>query len=256
MHQPAASSPDQHPAPKRGRQPHVERHFTASDTVRDVVIGMADGLTVPFALAAGLAGAVPAAGLGGAIGATGIIVTAGIAEIVAGAVAMGLGGYLAARSDAEHYANERLREEREVIEKPQAERREVGEIFEAYGLNEEQIRPILDAFENDHEAWVEFMMRYELGLEEPTRHRGRNSAITIALSYVFGGFIPLSPYIITSTVHVALIWSVIVTLVALLVFGYVKGRLTGNTPIRSAIQTAVVGGIAAAAAFGLAKLVS
>src|SRR5437773_9602571 len=172
----------------RARMPrtiHTERHFTASDTVRDVVIGMSDGLTVPFALAAGLTGAVAASG---------IIVTAGLAEIVAGSIAMGLGGYLAARGDADHYASERLREEREVVEKPAAEREEVAQVFRAYGLSDEEIAPVLRAFAARPAAWVDFMMRFELGLEPPDPKRARVSALTIAGSYIVGGLVPLLPY--------------------------------------------------------------
>ena len=142
---------------------HVERHFTASETVRDVVIGMSDGLTVPFALAAGLSGS--------AVATTAIIVTAGLAEVAAGSIAMGLGGYLAARSDAEHFANEKLREEREVLTVPDVEEVEVAEVFRHYGLTETEIEPILRAFRNNHPAWVDFMMRFELGLEEPDPRR-------------------------------------------------------------------------------------
>src|SRR5437773_6342024 len=149
---------------------HIERHFTASDVVRDIVIGMSDGLTVPFALAAGLSGAVMS---------TGIIVTAGLAEISAGAIAMGLGGYLAAKSDAEHYAKEREREKREVAEIPHEEMREVAEVFETYGLTEEQTWPIVDALRRQPGKWVDFMMRFELGLEKPNPKRAMTSALTI-----------------------------------------------------------------------------
>jgi VIT1/CCC1 family predicted Fe2+/Mn2+ transporter len=226
--------------------PHVEKHFTASDTVRDIVIGMSDGLTVPFALAAGLSGAVAQ---------TGIIVTAGFAEIAAGSIAMGLGGYLAARSDAEHYASERRREEEEVEEVPEIELAEVGQVFQAYGLSGEEIEPILRRFREQPEDWIEFMMRFELGLEKPEPYRARNSAATIAGAYIAGGFIPLAPYIVLKNAHVALGVSVTVTLVALLVFGYIKGRFTGTRPWRSAVQTTLIGGIAAAAAFLIAKAI-
>ena len=227
--------------------PHVERHFTAGETVRDVVIGMSDGLTVPFALAAGLSGAIAAAN---------IVVTAGLAEIAAGSIAMGLGGYLAARSDAEHYAGERRREEREIVEKAEAEREEVRAVFRTYGLPEEAIGPVVVAMEANPKAWVDFMMRFELGLEEPDPRRALASALTIAGAYVAGGFVPLSPYFFVHDVHRALGVSVAFTLVALLLFGYVKGRFTGAQPLRSALQTALVGALAAAAAFGLAKLFS
>ncbi len=225
--------------------PHVEKHFTASESVRDVVIGMSDGLTVPFALAAGLSGAVAASG---------IVVTAGLAVVAAGSIAMGLGGYLAARGDAEHYASERRREEEEVRAKPGAEREEVSEVFRAYGLSEEEIAPVLRAFAAKPRAWVDFMMRFELGLEEPDPRRALASALTIAGAYVGGGLVPLAPYMLVHRVREALGVSVVVTLVALLVFGWVKGRFTGVPPLRSGLQTVLVGGLAAAAAFALAKL--
>src|SRR6266487_2942312 len=211
---------------------HVEKHFTASASVRDVVIGMADGLTVPFALAAGLSGAVAT---------TGIIVTAGFAEIAAGSIAMGLGGYLAARGDAEHYESERVREEREVVEKPDAEREEVAEVFRGYGLTEAEIAPVLRVFGERHGAWVDFMMRFELGLEPPDPRRALTSALTIAGSYIAGGLIPLAPYMLANRAAVALEASVVVTVAALFGFGWVKGRFTGVHPGRSAIQTVLVG---------------
>jgi vacuolar iron transporter family protein len=227
--------------------PHLERHFTSGENVRDVVIGMSDGLTVPFALAAGLSGAVAS---------TGIIVTAGLAEIAAGSIAMGLGGYLAARSDAEHYASERAREEREVLEKPEAEEAEVREVFASYGLPAGESAPVVKALTTRPSAWVDFMMRFELGLETPDPKRALTSALTIAGAYVVGGFIPLAPYLVLSSVKTGLLFSVAVTLLALAVFGYIKGRFTGTRPVRSAIQTVVIGGLAAAAAFGIARAIS
>ena len=227
--------------------PHTERHFTAGETVRDVVIGMSDGLTVPFALAAGLSGAVTS---------TGIIITAGLAEVAAGAIAMGLGGYLAAKSDAEHYASEREREKQEVAQVPGQERGEVAELFRSYGLTEEQAAPIVQALSEHPQAWIDFMMRYELGLEKPDPKRALVSALTIAGAYIAGGIIPLGPYIVLPNAHTALLWSVGVTLAALLVFGYIKGRFTGKRPVRSALQTALIGGLAATAAFGIARAIS
>lgn len=227
--------------------PHIERHFRSSEIVRDVVIGMSDGLTVPFALAAGLAGATDAAK---------IILTAGFAEIAAGSIAMGLGGYLAARSEAEHYANEERREFREVAEVPKREREEVAEIFREYGLTDQQIEPILDALEAQPNAWVDFMMRFELGLEKPDPRRGVTSALVIATSYVVGGLIPLWPYMAFRENQTALIVSASVTLVALFIFGYVKGRFTGIRPIRSALQTTMIGGLAASAAYTIASWLS
>jgi VIT1/CCC1 family predicted Fe2+/Mn2+ transporter len=208
---------------------------------------MSDGLTVPFALAAGLSGTVDQ---------TWIVVTAGLAEVAAGSIAMGLGGYLAARSDAEHYAAEKDREWREVETVPEVERDEVAQLFRAYGLPEETIAPILDAFEANPEAWVEFMMRYELGLEEPDPRRALKSAATIAGAYVVGGLIPLAPYMLLATSHRAQLASVAVTLTALSIFGYVKGVYTGTRPIRSAAQTTLIGGIAAAAAYLIARMFS
>lgn len=227
--------------------PHVEKHFTASEVVRDIVIGMSDGLTVPFALAAGLSGAVSS---------TGIIITAGLAEIAAGSIAMGLGGYLAAKSDAEHYASERQREQTEVVEKPVQEKKEVMDVLQSYGLTAEESVPIIEALSQRPEAWIDFMMRFELGLEKPDPRRALKSAITIAVAYIAGGFIPLGPYIPIPNVRIALLFSVIVTILALTVFGYIKGHFTGASPIRSAIQTVLIGGLAAAAAFVIARAIS
>jgi len=227
--------------------PHHEHHFTASETVRDVVIGMSDGLTVPFALAAGLSGAATS---------TGIIVTAGLAEIAAGSIAMGLGGYLAGRSDVEHYASEREREHREVREKPAVEAREVRDIFRDYGLTDDEIAPILRAFEKRPQEWIDFMMRFELGLEKPDPRRALQSAVTIGGAYAVGGLIPLAPYILLREAAHALTVSIVVTLAALAVFGFVKGRFTGARPWKSAFQTTLIGGVAAAAAFAIARAVA
>ena len=225
---------------------HVEKHFNASDTVRDIVIGMSDGLTVPFALAAGLTGAIAASSL---------VITAGLAEIAAGSIAMGLGGYLAAKSDFEHYFSEKRREELEVKELPDVEKEEVSVVFKEYGLSDNEIKPILAKFENNPQSWVDFMMKYELGLEEPDTKRGLKSALTIASSYIVGGLIPLSPYFFVKDAHNGLAISAVMTMLALLIFGFVKGKFTGSKPIKSAIQTVVIGGIAATVAFLLAKLI-
>ena len=227
--------------------PHVEQHFTATETVRHVVIGMSDGLTVPFALAAGLSGAVASSR---------IVVTAGLAEIAAGSIAMGLGGYLAARTDAEHYRAERLREEREVRELPDRETEEVAEIFREYGLEGEPLAAAVAAIRVEPRRWVDFMMKFELGLDEPDPSRARNSALTIAGAYVAGGLVPLAPYMLVSAAERALLTSVAVTLVALLVFGYVKAGFTGALRVRGAVQTLATGGLAAAAAFAIARLIS
>jgi len=231
--------------------PHTERHFTAGDTVRDIVIGMSDGLTVPFALAAGLTG-----GLANAPNATAIIVTAGLAEIAAGSIAMGLGGYLAAKSDAEHYAKEREREKREVAEIPHEEMREVAEVFQEYGLTEAETWPIVEALRRQPQKWIDFMMRFELGLEQPDPKRALISAITIGGAYAAGGLVPLAPYMFTRNTTVALFVSMGMTLLALLVFGFVKGRFTGTQPMRSALQTALIGSLAAGAAFLIARAIS
>ena len=227
--------------------PHIENHFMASESVRDVVIGMADGLTVPFALAAGLSGAIDNSR---------IVVVAGLAEIAAGSIAMGLGGYLAANSDAEHYASERQREEREVEEIPDEEAREVQNVFADYGLPPSESAPVIQALTRKPKEWVDFMMRFELGLEEPDPKRALQSASTIACSYIAGGIIPLAPYMALHSARTALAWSVVVTLIALGIFGYIKGRFTGSRPGRSAMQTVVIGGLAAGAAFLLARLIS
>src|SRR5271170_8271670 len=239
-----------------GDSPHVESHFQATAAVRDVVIGLSDGLTVPFALAAGLSGAVASSH---------IIVLAGLAEIAAGSIAMGLGGYLAARGDAEHYASERQREEREIIERTHDEEEEIYEIFEQYQVDRASAAPVLTALKQNPAAWVDFMMRFELGLEEPASNRARRSALTIALSYIAGGLIPLLPYFfvrpasateshLVPDIGTAFAYSVVITLVALAIFGALKGRLVGTGWLRSAIQTVTIGGAAATAAYLLARL--
>ncbi len=227
--------------------PHIERHFTASDTIRDVIIGMSDGLTVPFALAAGLSGATAS---------TVLVVTGGLAEIAAGSISMGLGGYLAARNDADHYAAERQREKQETLTMPQAEKREVSDILRNYGLTEDQSKPIVEALAARPEAWIDFMMRFELGLEAPEPRRALTSALTIAVSYIGGGLIPLLPYILLSNIQMAQIASAVATLIALLIFGFVKARLTGTNPVLGALQTVLVGGMAAAVAFLIAKAIA
>ncbi|MGI8555027.1 MAG: VIT1/CCC1 transporter family protein [Pyrinomonadaceae bacterium] len=226
---------------------HIEKHFTSGEAVRDIVIGMADGLTVPFALAAGLSGAVSS---------TAIIVTAGFAEIVAGSIAMGLGGYLAGKSDVEHYDSEYKREMYEIDKMLEHEKDEVMEILENYGLTDAESKPIVDSLAQRPTDFADFMMRFELGLEKPEPRRALKSGATIAGAYVFGGLIPLLPYILLDEAHVALMWSVGVTVLALFIFGYVKGKFTGANPLESAIQTCLIGSIAAGAAFGIAKLIS
>jgi VIT1/CCC1 family predicted Fe2+/Mn2+ transporter len=224
-------------------QPNQEKHFTASDTVRDIVIGMSDGLTVPFAIAAGMTGA--------AVG-TKVVIIAGLAEIAAGSISMGLGGYLAGKTDVEHYDVERQREEDETRQVPDVEAQEVADILNDLGLTDGEAAPIVSALRRQREKWVDFMMRFELGLERPDPQRAWQSALTIAASYAISGFIPLAPYMFASNVQSALLVSVTVTILALFVFGYVKGSITGVKALRSATQTALIGGVAAGAAFGLA----
>ena len=229
------------------RTKHVEQHFVATESVRDVVIGMSDGLTVPFALAAGISGA---------IAVSHIVVTAGIAEIAAGAISMGLGGYLAAQTDADHYESEVKREWREIDELPVEERAEVLSIFRQYGLKPDEAEKVTDALIEDRGRWVDFMMRFELGLEKPDKRRAPMSALTIGSSYVVGGLVPLVPYMLITDAHRGLVISSVVTLIALFLFGAGKGRLTGVSWVRSAVQTLVTGGAAATVAFLIARWVS
>lgn len=226
--------------------PHIEKHFTSGAVVRDVVIGMADGLTVPFALAAGLSGAVAS---------TGIIVTAGLAEIVAGSIAMGLGGYLAGRSDAEHYDSEYKQELYEIDKMLDHEKDEVIEIFESYGLTRQESIPLVDSLAARPKDFAEFMMRFELGLEKPDPKRALQSGATIGGAYILGGLIPLMPYILLAEAHDALKWSVGITVIALFIFGYIKGQFTGSKPLKSAFQTCLIGSLAAAVAFFIARLI-
>lgn len=235
--------------PRSTRQPkaHAEQHFTASETVRDIVIGMSDGLTVPFALAAGISGA---------IAVSHIVVTAGVAELAAGGISMGLGGYLAARTDAEHFLSEQRREAQEVREIPKEEKAEVAGIFRGYGLSDEDAQKVTSAITSDPKRWIDFMMRFELGLEEPERKRAPISALTIGGSYVVGGLVPLLPYMFIPAATLALYVSAAVTLLALFIFGAVKGALTGVGWVSSALQTVAIGGVAAAVAFLIARLVA
>ena len=233
--------PPQPPGPPEG-----EQHFTASETVRDLVIGTADGLTVPFALAAGLSGAVATNPL---------IVTAGLAEIAAGCVAMGLGGYLAARTDAQHYIAERAREEQETHEWPERERWEVAAILHRYGLRGETLHRATEAIASDRKRWVDFMMRFELDLTEPAPGRAAKSAATIGGAYVVGGLIPLAPYMLMAETRPALALSAALTGAALLGFGWLKARATGLPALRGAVQTLGVGGLAAVVAYLVARWV-
>jgi VIT1/CCC1 family predicted Fe2+/Mn2+ transporter len=245
MHQ-ASHAPHDHDS-HGAHHPHIEGHFESSATVRDVVIGLSDGLTVPFALAAGLSGAVASSR---------IVVLAGLAEIAAGSIAMGLGGYLAARGDAEHYISERHREEREIVERTHDEEEEIYQIFEQYSVDRASAAPVLASLKQNPAAWVDFMMRFELGLEKPARNRAHRSALTIAGSYIAGGLIPLLPYMLVQDNLTALKLSVLITLLALAIFGALKGKLIGTGWLRSAVQTVTIGGAAAAVAYALARLLN
>jgi len=224
---------------------HTETHLKSSDALRDIVIGMSDGLTVPFALAAGLSGAVSSST---------IIVIAGIAEICAGSIAMGLGGYLAGKTEQDHYQSEVKREYDEVENKRDLEIEETKEFFANIGLSEALQEQATEEIAQDKDRWVNFMMKYELGLEKPDPKRATKSALNIGLSYIAGGIIPLSPYFFISNSTDALKISVVATLICLFVFGYFKSRITGINPLWGAIKVTLIGAVAAGAAFGVAKL--
>ena len=223
-----------------------EQHFKSSEVVRDFVIGMSDGLTVPFALAAGLSGAVDS---------TAIVITAGLAEIAAGSIAMGLGGYLAGRTQIEHFDTEERREYEEIDKLHEVEIRETKEIFAEYGVSEEHQEIIARQMAKDPKKWVDFMMRFELGLERPDKNRARQSALVIGLSYVLGGLVPLSAYFFTATAQEGLFYSTVITLICLVVFGLVKSKLTGQPLFRGTLRVTVVGALAAGAAFLIAKMI-
>lgn len=227
--------------------PHPEDHLTSSAMLQDIVIGLSDGLTVPFALAAGLSGAVASSNL---------VITAGLAEIVAGSIAMGLGGYLAGRTEVEHYDTELAREYQEVRDVPHVERAEVEELLAEIGLSETTRKLAVAELTADPDQWVRFMMKYELGLEQPDPKQAPKSAATISIAYALGGLIPLSAYFFTATPNQGLLWSAVITLVCLLLFGYLKSRLTGQPPIWGALKMAGTGALAAAAAFWVARLIS
>lgn len=224
---------------------HEERHFRSSELVTDIVIGMSDGLTVPFALAAGLSGA----GIS-----THTVITAGLAEIVAGSIAMGLGGYLAGKTEIDHYNSEQKREEWEVDNLPEREKQEVKEIFASMGMSEATQALIVEEMSKDRAKWVDFMMRYELGLEKPDAKRATRSAMNIGISYIVGGLVPLTPYFFSDTAVNGLKWSALITVLCLLVFGYFKAKVTGQNPVTGAIRVAIIGSVAATAAFLIAGL--
>ncbi len=225
---------------------HQETHFTGSAMVRDVVIGMSDGLTVPFALAAGLSGAVDT---------NDIIITAGLAEIVAGSIAMGLGGFLAAKTENEHYDAELNREHYEIIHFPDRERQEIHEIFESYGLSNESCEKIVDELEKDKDKYAEFMMKFELGMDKPDTKRAKKSAFNIGIAYIIGGVIPLTSYWFTTSPRDGLLWSALMTVICLFVFGFVKNRIIKQNPWKGAIRVTVIGVLAAATAYVAAKLI-
>ncbi len=229
----------------------MEEHFKSSEKVRDFVIGMSDGLTVPFALAAGLSGA-----LSGEANSTQIVITAGLAEIAAGSIAMGLGGYLAGRTEIEHYDTEEKREYDEIQHKFEIEITETKEIFAQYGVSEELQEKIAREMAKRPKEWVDFMMRFELGLEKPDKNRAHESAFIIAVSYIIGGLIPLSAYFFTATAEQGLIYSSIITLICLIVFGLVKSKLTGQPLLKGTMRVALIGAAAAAAAFAIAKMIA
>jgi len=224
---------------------HKEQHFTQSDLIRDVVIGLADGLTVPFALAAGLSGAVYS---------NAIVITAGIAEIAAGSIAMGLGGYLAGRTEIEHYDSELQREYYEVKHFYEKEKEEVREVFAQYGFSEPTQKLLADELAKDEKKWVDFMMKYELGLDKPDSKRARQSALNIGVAYIVGGIVPLSAYFFTGTPKEGLLYSSIITVLCLLTFGYFKSKFTGQPPTSGALKTMGIGIIAAIAAYLIATL--
>jgi VIT1/CCC1 family predicted Fe2+/Mn2+ transporter len=224
---------------------HQEQHATSSNFIKDVVIGMSDGLTVPFALAAGLSGAVQHSGL---------IVIAGLAEITAGSIAMGLGGYLAGKTEQDFYNSELKREYEEVDALPDEEKREVKVFFQELGLSEDIQDKAVAEITKDKKKWVDFMMKYELNLEEPDPKRARNSALNIGGSYIVGGLVPLSPYFFIDTPSQALPVSVALTLICLFIFGFFKSKVTGVHPLVGALKVTLIGAAAAAAAFFVAKL--
>jgi len=226
---------------------HHEHHLKSSDTIRDIVIGMSDGLTVPFALAAGLSGAVNSSG---------IVVIAGIAEIVAGSIAMGLGGFLAGRTESDHYNSELKREYEEIERVPEQEKAEVKEVFADFGLSVALQDQVAEEMAKDKDKWVDFMMRYELGLEKPEANRASQSAVTIGLSYIVGGIIPLSPYFFIADSQNALYYSCAITMVCLFVFGYFKSKVTGQPAFSGALKVLFIGTLAATAAFVMAKLIN
>ena len=223
---------------------HYEKHLMNSAFISDLVIGMSDGLTVPFALAAGLSSAVHSNGL---------IITAGAAEIIAGSIAMGLGGFLAGQTEVEHYDNELKKEYWEIDEYPDVEIKEVKEIFEGMGLSENTQEMAVREMILDKDKWVNFMMKYELGLEKPDKDRARKSAFNIGLAYIVGGTIPLLSYVFTSKPNDGFRLSFVVTVICLLLFGFYKSKVTGQNPVWGALKVTLIGVVAALAAYFLVR---
>jgi len=224
-----------------------EKHSMSMAAIRDFVVGMSDGLTVPFALSAGLSGAVHS---------NVIIITAGIAEIIAGTISMGLGGYLAGQTEVEHYEGEKKREEHEVKVIPQEELDEIKNILETYGISPHVRQGVADDLAKDHKKWVDFMMRFELGLEKPRPHQAFKSAFRIGFSYAVGGMIPLSAYFLTSQPLQGLIYSSIMTVICLIIFGYFKAKVTHQSPVKGAFTVTLTGIVAAGAAFAIARWIN
>lgn len=225
---------------------HHEDHLESSDLLTDIVIGMSDGLTVPFALAAGLSGAVDS---------TSVIIVAGIAEIAAGSIAMGLGGFLAGKTEQDHYNSELKKEYWEVDNLPEKEKEEVREFFEQLGLSKDVQNKAVEELTKDKDRWVNFMMKYELGLDKPDPKRAGRSAFNIGISYIAGGLVPLSPYFFIADSFEALKISAFITLVCLFIFGFFKSKITGVNPWAGGLKVMFIGALAAGAAFGIAKLI-
>lgn len=225
---------------------HNEEHLKSSDLLTDIVIGMSDGLTVPFALAAGLSGAVDS---------TSVIIIAGIAEVAAGSIAMGLGGYLAGKTEQDHYSSELKREYDEIEHKNEVEKEEVRIVFREWGLSEDITEKATQEIIKDKDRWAGFMMKHELGLDKPDPKRASRSAFNIGVAYIAGGLVPLSPYFFIKDSLDALKISVVITLICLFIFGYFKSKITGINPFTGGLKVMLIGAAAAGAAFGIAKLI-
>jgi len=226
---------------------HTEEHTHEGVSVRDVILGVSDGLTVPFALAAGLSGAVES---------NFIVFLAGVAEMLAGGIAMGLGGYLSEKSHAEIYRKELAREQYEVQRVPEQEKREVRDIWKSRGYDGEELEQLVEAIIKDRRRWVDFMMREELGMIEPAVGAALKTSLTIGVSYVAGALVPLFPFILPLTIPQALLMSSATTLTTLFLVGIFKARYTGGLWWRSGLETLLIGAAAAGAAYVLVRLLS